>query len=310
MSKMAPMNVSGSVAVVNGAGYSEKRRSVLMLDKGEHPFEEKISEACSILGIDLESLPSEFQPTVYTSNTKGRVNIINGPRYEWTLRWILSKLHGDIHYGNPCLLPRTWLLLQYLITDISPAKVAQLLSSNKYLDTLRRTLAWLRENSPASTTPSVELSSDSNSGEYRPSKKKRRNAAGNQPEEQVRNTLEHTSPLLFSICGTLFQVQCLMRSRLEASDSLVAEQLKFTLRCSPEEAASILGDCFYLLNHVSRTALRAQASRNDRDKSAIGWYDGTPVKSCAEILINFWSGQNFSGCEVDYSIFVSLRWSI
>ena len=300
----------GAATAVNEEGYAEKHRSILTLGRSERSFNEQLSEVCSILGIDLESLPYEAQVFVHRPKTEVRADVINGPRYEWTLRWLLNKLRGDVYPGNPCLLPQAWLLLKTLIIHNNPTKVARLLSGNKYLDTLRRTLAWLRENLTSPVAPIFENSSDSSRGERRPSKKRKRDAAEIQPMEQSRETLEDMSILVLSICETLFQIQCLVDSQSEASESLVAEQLKFAMKCTPEEAANVIGNGFYLLSHVSQMIIRTKTCSTKSDQAMAGWSGGASIKSCTEILIKFWAMQPFFAIEVDHSAFVSLRWTV
>ena len=303
---MAPIDFSSSVHAINGARVSEKCPSILLLDKSECSFKEKIAKACGILGIDLEDLERDALSFVSLSLSEYPSNDINSLRYEWTLRWLLRELRHGAGAGSPCLLPQAWFLLQCLIVRIRPSTVAQILLRNKYTDTLYKALSSLRDDSAASSVSDAEYVSDSSLEEKGLSKKRKLNAVDFQSDET--SVLAIPSLLVLSICGTLFQVQCLIKSYSKKNNLLLSEQLKFALSCSVEVTAIILGAGFYLLNRASRAILHVQAASSKRVDSKDGRITGATFRSCARSLIDFWSMKYLPGSELDQSTSVSSHW--
>lgn len=168
------------------------------------------------------------------------------------------------------LYPRAWVLLYELILRSYPKKVAHLLQEFKFIQTLRDTLQWLQENfdqkhifSYAKNQNGTHLSfsetssnaTDSSSTEGSTARKRKRDGTEVSPKRSAPRYSFALDQLYIEICGA---VRCLQRivATLEDHHDYDAEHMKFALRSSSDEAASILGNSMYLANQILQSSKR------------------------------------------------------
>ena len=299
---MAPIPGTAPTAARVGTESVNSVGSLLLLDKSELSFETQLGEACRLIGVDPLSFHDEYRTIGSIPHEEMLQNRINGPRYEWTLKWILSKIYVDIHPGCPCLVPKTWFLFLFLIMNLDTVKVAHILADKKYLGAIRRTLGWLRKEVGRREFFPEGCCSNSSSEEGRSSKKRKRSQNESQGPGPDQTTFELLTALILPICETLNQTQCLVKSESEASSTV--EQLKNCLRCSTEEAANIASDALYLQGVISYNISRCDMTSDGMRVARRRWESWDSL-SYFKTYVDFWSLQVPVNVDVSHSNFVS-----
>ncbi len=289
-------------AKMNGERPGKARRSVLSLDKSELPFEQLLDDVSIMLGVNLSSLSQNCEALHFSTSPFNLEDGINGPRYEWTLKWILNKLCLDIGHGSPCLEVRAWDLLRYLMRKIRPAKVAQTLTGKKFLVAVRRTLGWLRRRVRKCQVYSSDDDSESSSDGKTKSKKRKRVSTESSAQKPRLICYQDVGPLTLAVCETLHQAQVLMKYQSVANTTV--EQLKIALRCDLEEAANIVGDALYMLDTIYRYLIGCDGPGGVRISEGNGWQSETLV-SYTQALTEFWSLQLSGRGDLNHAGFVS-----
>ena len=294
-------------AAMEGIDSGNSVGSLLLLDKSELCFETQLGEACRLIGVDLLSFHEEYEIYRSISPKEKFQDSINGPRYEWTLKWVLSKISLDVHLGCPCLVPKTWVLLLFLMTKIDPVKIAQILADKRYLGAIQRTLGWLRRDMGGRELFADVSFSDSSSEEGRSSKKRKRGQTGSKRLGPDQAPFELLTALVLPICQTLNQAQYLMKSESEVIH--IVEQFKNSLRCGAEEAANIVSDALYLQEIICFNISICDITNDEMRVTCRQWKFWGPL-SCVGTYIDFWSLRFPASVDVSHSNFVSLEENI
>ena len=188
--------------------------------------------------------------------------------------------------------------------------VARLLNTHGFINILRNTLEWLqKEVNRAVVSPDVadgneELfdwaddSSDtveSSSKEQRTSKKRKLDGTEITTSEDVASTATGAFRLLYlAICGTVRQLQSLTVN-VEPEKEFAVEHLKSCLRSSPEDAAHILGNSFYLTNRMIQASQKYWDRRRTFKSQLQKNLAITGYRSCILPATDLWSKRSLIG---------------
>ncbi|KAL8707427.1 MAG: hypothetical protein Q9220_007546 [cf. Caloplaca sp. 1 TL-2023] len=113
-------------------------RNILLLDQSTAPLAEQVKEAGDILAITLYSSGDGLREAQQQPRRQG-------PREEWTLRWLLKKLESTSLSQAELLEPTVWILLRELIPRLPVANLARLLRANGFLGIVSKLLNSLEE---------------------------------------------------------------------------------------------------------------------------------------------------------------------
>ncbi|KAL8950346.1 MAG: hypothetical protein Q9222_003616 [Ikaeria aurantiellina] len=248
-------------------------RNILLLDKSAAPLAEQVKEACDI----LEITPRSSKNDVQESQQQAR---LQGPREEWTLRWLLKKLENIPQSQSELLEPNVWMLLRELILRLPVSNLARLLRSHGFLSTLLKLLNLLdahlqhdekrNGNGLPSTLPSTTSSdsrgADSSSAtiEANPKtsakSKKRKRDGTSTVSNHIEERVGINPPQIFHIvCDVVSELQALAQ---DESHGYAVEHLKIALQATPEQAAEILGKALVLLDNLLRNPARSPATKH------------------------------------------------
>ena len=238
-------------------------------------------------------------------------NTTSDPRAEWALRWLLKKLQNlDIYPGSPHLKPKLWLMLQELAVRTPLTTLSRLLCAHHFTNALRNTLGWLQKHvNRVEVSPDVGVgneemfdqsndSSDtvaSSSGGRRTSKKRKLDGTEIVASEEVIKTATGAFRVLYlAICGALRQLQSLAMDP-EQTKGFAVEQMKSSLRNSPEDAAQIMGSSFYLTNRLIQTPQRYWHQKRVFTKELQMLLADSGYGSCVFPIIGLWNRRSLMG---------------
>ena len=218
--------------------------------------------------------------------------------------------YSDSSPGSPHLNPKSWILLQELALRTPLSSVARNLSAHNFTSVLRNTLGWLQNHIPRSTVSTdvefgnenpmnpPEDSSDtmkSSSSERETSKKRKLDGIEVVTSEEVGSTAIGGYRVLYLVvCGTVRQLESLTMDP-EGIQGFAVEYMKSSLKSSPEDAARILGNSFYLANRIIQTP-----EGRWRQNRVFTWESHKPLadagyRSCLEPVIDFWNRRSVIG---------------
>ncbi|MCJ1474392.1 hypothetical protein MMC13_003050 [Lambiella insularis] len=254
------------------------QQRVTALDRSTEKASAQISEAFSLLAINLDNTTTRFSPE--SSEEERRRGF--GPKEEWVLRWLLKRIDGDTVQAErqdraiitiPAMRdteypPTAWILLKILVARLSTAVVARHLSAFKFIVAFERTLGRLsvlahgiqlpmdsvnsgppvqalvsRENSSSSTVQESPFVVNQNS-------KKRKRDTESSVNNAVSMSAKHLRRLYLSICGAVSQVEEHTVSASGGADEFAAEHMKAAMKTSVEQSAKILGNALQVLKYI------------------------------------------------------------
>jgi len=290
-------------------GNASTQPSILTLDKSEEPFQTQVDLACTILNIDLEL---QWKSYISSGNYGEEQRIhTSDPRPAHTLRWLLKKLQpGEDEQCSPRLRFKAWLLLRVLLVQTPLAKVARLIKEHKFTSSLRKTLEWLYEHSDARSRP-LDLENETNGGrseasfnsagsssnESKSSKKRKRGDAERvdtpsqaswfRNAEAAITDIQGVRTLYLAVCNVIVQLEELS-SDPEYSRGIAVEHLKFALRSSSEEAATMLGNSLYIVTQL----IRKSCKRLPPEQAFLIHLTDSTYSTCAISLVNSWENRS------------------
>ncbi|KAL8773274.1 MAG: hypothetical protein Q9203_004499 [Teloschistes exilis] len=223
-------------------------QNILSLNDSTSPLVEQIETACKILDIELEGSSDGLGNARKYPDSQG-------PREEWTLRWLLKKLEtAEGNSPSVVLELKVWLLFGELIPRLPLTNLARLLRDHGFLNILQNTLKSLadpmgQDGIPVheglqSPTGSSNASSEagSSSATIEPDKigqrSKKRNRDGTYKKRSGVTPALELRPIFDRLCGVLRQLQALVHDELHG---YAVEHLSMVLRAPPEQAANLFG---------------------------------------------------------------------
>ena len=285
-------------------------RSILQLDKSEAPFECQLDTANTLLEIKRRS----YGPA--------RLLVTSDTRPGHALRWLLKKLQFPEEDAPtprnsstssrkraaqstpiPQLSIKAWELLRELLTRTPIAKTARLLKEHEFTRSLRLTLEWLYEHSyRRQVTDDEKLGLRSKekeqaAEEWSASRKCKRADSGffdddtrtspNTSAEAEVFQIDQLRWLHLRIRNVVTCLQELVRE-LEQKDAYLVEHLKFSLRNTQEEAASILGRSLYITNQIIQ-----RTPRNSPISSDV-WHEliDATNRNYVDVLVELWESRS------------------
>lgn len=202
------------------------------------------------------------------------------------------------------------MLLQELVVRTPLTSVARLLSAHQFTSVLRDTMLWLQKRVTRVTlSPDLgvrnkdlwifpEDSSDtakSSSNEDRSSKKRKLDGTEVAISEEAVSTAPGAFKILYlAMCGTIRQLE-LLTIDPEQIQGFAAEHMKSSLRCSPEDAAHILGNSFYFTNLFMHTTQKYMHQRGIYSPTIQKVLADTGCRSCILPMIDLWNRRSVKG---------------
>ncbi|KAL8688769.1 MAG: hypothetical protein Q9218_005403 [Villophora microphyllina] len=262
-------------------------QNILSLNDSTSPLVQQLEEACNILEIEL-------QHGVYEPDAARRPPLRQGPREEWTLRWLLKQFETAEGGSQSILLePKIWLLFGELVPRLPLTNLARLLRDHSFLNVLENALKLLEDaahqdgtldqNRQQSPIRSTSRGSSSEAGSSSatisgpgdvPRHTRKRHRDGTYKEQPGPAPVIHLGRLFGHLCGVLRQLQALVQDK---SHGYAVEHIKMALRASTEQAASMLGRSLTIANKLLSDAVRA--TRHER---------GVTLKECIEASVHIW----------------------
>ncbi|KAL8960512.1 MAG: hypothetical protein Q9193_002795, partial [Seirophora villosa] len=251
-------------------------RDILSVDKSTAPLTTQIDEACDILKIS----------TVYTgkaNDERKRCNGQQGPREEWTLRWLLKKLEGTGPDAKSVYLEsKVWSLILELVQRLRVPNLARLLRTHNFIKILANALRTVEDtlrdgkhalpSSHKSASSASSVSSNS-SGAMRSSSATVEGSIVSSITSRKRKrdgSLIHEDPGTAAHMVNIELVFCRIGAVLVALQELMDvdssgyanEHLKMAFRVFPDQAAEILGRSHTITNLLLRTHTDAMVAES------------------------------------------------
>ena len=238
------------------------QQSILTLEKSDEPWPVQLVTAASILSIDIDvKLREMFE---LKSTQRPRRKSTPDPRYDYALRWLLRKLQNTGTEANgPRLNFESWVLLRELVIRTPLVNVARLLKECKFMKMLEETLKWLQENVGTIQFTADSEHSDSSatvasfSEERKTARKRKVDGTEFIPDQSSRKPIMVLETLFVALCGSVRELLLLVTDA-ESSQNYVAEHMKLALKSSCAQAADILGNSLYLVNHILQAPKRSR----------------------------------------------------
>ena len=158
---------------------------------------------------------------------------------------------------------RAWLLLRLLIARLPTHVAAGALNTHKFLEALEKTLQWLDQEAAATSVPGDRLtqhlreSTDESSSatleapeaavDDKMSKKRKREMTQFVPTKAHKPMPFDAAVLYVSISSTLQQIKARTLETNERDQGFASEYMKTAIRCTPDQAAKILGRSFSII---------------------------------------------------------------
>ncbi|KAF2004325.1 hypothetical protein P154DRAFT_617201 [Amniculicola lignicola CBS 123094] len=209
---------------------------LLALSKDFTDVDEQIRQAAHITG-----LPKCWSGASETKTHANATPSLVGARTEWALRWILEKLKDEDSTGQQAHSnPRSWIFLYWMVESLPVSRSAGHFKNADFLGILERAL---QENFGREVaTQAVDVPRDNSESsetvqeELKPSRKRKRQSAGNtSPSKKVALESSDRNQLFAAILLVL-------KAIISKASSLgnAGEPLKATLRTGSDQASRIL----------------------------------------------------------------------
>ena len=204
---------------------------LLALDKRNNGFDDRITEAATIAGINLFAVDSKGTSTEIPSRT----------RSEFVLRWALEKFKTPESRKICCESALLWPLLNGLIPVVPTSSIARLLQTNGFVKNVGLLLDECAKSASSSIAQPSEPTKATTSG-AKPSKKRKRGEKQPSPQSEDITPLpiEHFEKSVLGITSVLQSIIALTRGPTANSDHASQAHISSSLKTDAETAAQLL----------------------------------------------------------------------
>ena len=227
---------------------------ITALDRSTAPPADQIGEALSLVGLKLPADGQLFSYDLSTDKSLFTYNSLD----EWTLRWLLKRLHSkNVETESLCVRYEAWLLLAQLVARLPIKVIARLFQGSLLSLTILRTFEWLIISSKnGDQTPEEHLQSEKRvnqkttvyraerEGEKKTRKRKRNTEiTPDLQDHAVLTEVADTPRLLFAIAFAVKILETKISENLTGNGAFAAQHIRASIQCSSETATKILGSC-------------------------------------------------------------------
>ena len=255
-----------------GAGKALVER-IKVLDHSNAPFSDQLRDASDLINFNLTNGERSLSYQITNDPTPSRHN----PKDEWTLRWLLKRLHTEsLTVESPSVRSEAWMLLGKLVTKLPVKTLARLLQASSLTSIMLRVLEWLntelKVNMKAKNEcdqlgakqeckSSVPLPEGAESNATR--KRKREGETGvDSFDRNGQLDPEHVFLVLISISSALKALQTKISRNSIGNLAFATHRVELVLQCSIEDAARILGNVCEIASQHAENPFKNIAMHN------------------------------------------------